>query len=281
MKLIADSGSTKTEWRFAGGDEKFPAVITSGINPYFHDAPEIARVVREELLPVAGEKQIRDIYFYGAGCSSEAMRSIVKKGLADCFPHAGITISHDLLAAARALCGRERGIAAILGTGSNSCLFDGEKIIDNVPSLGFILGDEGSGAYLGKKLLCHFLYRELPPPIHRDFTAASGLTNEKVLEMIYRKKNPNKYLASFSPFIREHISDPFMEKMVADSFTEFFRRHIFKYDNYGAESLHVVGSVGFHYREILLKAASASGIRAGKIMKSPMEGLVEFHSEGI
>jgi glucosamine kinase len=281
MILIADSGSTKTDWRFVNENGEIHQYKTTGFNPYFQTTGDIVKELTGSLVPAMSEEAHKPglaVHFYGAGCSSEAKCKVVYEAIAEVFPRAKVNVEHDLLAAARALCGAGEGIAAILGTGSNSCYYDGKEIRDNVFSLGFILGDEGSGAYLGKKLLqCH-LYRELPPELEEKFSSTYRHTREDILDSIYKKPLPSRFLASFSPFLQRNIHHPFISRLIYDGIDDFFRHHITKYDRHREVSFNCVGSVGYHYSDILKKVAGDRGIQVGNIIETPIAALTLYHT---
>lgn len=281
MKIIADSGSTKTHWVILSQEDESLEYFTQGINPYVQKKEYIQKVILEELLPLIPEpKRLSSgsLYYYGAGVSSESQAQVVSGPLRDCFPNFNLHIEHDLLGAARALCGREPGIAGILGTGANSCYFDGLEILENIPALGYVLGDEGSGSYLGRNLLKQFFYKNLPEDLSEEISGGLGLTKEMVLNKVYQEPNPNRYLASFSPFIFEHRNHPYMNTLIVQSFKDFFRTQVSKYSRYHEIPFHCVGSVGFIFKEELGQAASSLGIKTGSILKTPMEGLIRFHA---
>ena len=280
MILIADSGSTKTDWRLIDRSNKIHQYKTVGFNPYFQSTEDIARELEENLLnqmEPAMDGDSLSVYFYGAGCSSEAKCRIVGDAIRQVLPKAQVEIEHDLLAAARALCGSGEGIAAILGTGSNSCFYDGKKITDNVFSLGFILGDEGSGAYLGKRLLQYYLYRELPAELEEKFMEKYKLSKEDILDSIYKKPLPSRFLASFSQFLGSHMKHPFIQDLLYKGIDDFFIHHITKYPRHQEVRFNCVGSVGFYYSTILKQVASDRGITVGNIIESPIAALTLYH----
>ena len=279
MILIADSGSTKTDWCYLAPDGLHTFLQSEGINPYFQESNNISEIVRNGVYEKTDSSALTHIFFYGAGCSSDEKCKIVRNGLQQVYPHATIEVEHDMMAAARALCNNSKGIVCILGTGSNSVLFDGEKITEDVPSLGFILGDEGSGAHLGKELIRRFLYGELPQTLHNSFANESGVSKEKILDSVYKKPLPNRYLATFSKFIHAHIENEAMYQLVYDAFNAFIQHHISKYSNYKSTPLHCTGSVGYTYKDILLEVCRKNYIQTGNIVKSPLNGLITYHEQ--
>lgn len=277
--LIADSGSTKTEWLLIEKHgEKIISVSTSGINPFYHDTNVIHQAIQKELLPALTNYSVNKIFFYGAGCSQPDKIDIVYTALKKSFPASSIIVAHDLLAAARALCGHSPGIACILGTGSNSCLYDGKHIIDNIPSLGFMLGDEASGAYFGKKLLQAFFYRDLPSDLLKRFEAMYQLQKEDILHRVYTQPNPNRFVASFMPFISDHQHHHFFKKVLYDGFCEFIDKFLLKYEGHSQLPIHFVGSVAWYNRYVLTEALKARGLHLGKIIQKPMEDLAAYHA---
>ncbi|MBO4891082.1 MAG: ATPase [Prevotella sp.] len=274
MILIADSGSTKTDW--ALNHENM--IQTQGINPFHQDQAVIAGILRHELFPQLNPEVIDCVCFYGSGVRPE-LESVMVSILQEAFPHAKQVEAHsDLLGAARALCGHNYGIASILGTGANSCLYDGERIIANTPALGYIMGDEGSGGVMGKHFL-HELYKGvLSENIRAEFEQETGLKMSDVIQRVYREPMPNRFLASLAPFIHRHLSDPAVNRLVIDNFRDFFRYNICPY-NHPELPVSFVGSVAWHFRDQLADAASAEGFKLGTILKSPIEGLLCFHQD--
>ena len=275
--LIADSGSTKTQWCLINGKEK-KKFKTQGLSPYFLNTAQMTEVLTRELLPALSKKRPGEIYFYGTGCATPANKSIVKASLKKVLGNMPITVEHDLLAAARALCGHEKGIACILGTGSNSCYFNGKRIVRNNPGLGYVLGDEGSGAYLGKKLLQHYLYNTFDADLLDRFHAAfPGISAAEILDNVYRKPFPNRYLAGFSLFLAENRNHYLIANILEDAFNDFFFNHVFKYRETWTSPVHFAGSVAYAFRDILTHMCEAREIKTGKFMKDPMEGLIHYH----
>ena len=275
MQLIADSGSTKVSWRAICDDGSVKAIETVGINPVFMEDADIEKILNEELVPVIGSK-VDQIFFYGAGIVGGEISAKLERCCGRVFPGSTCEAASDVLAAARALCGHKPGIACILGTGSNSCFYDGEGIAQNVRAGGFILGDEASGAYLGKRLISDFIKGLLPAPIENEFNKRYGLDYLAIVQKVYREPMPSRFLASFSPFIAEFKNHPHMANLLKSSFEEFLRRNIVHYD-YRKYPVNFVGSVAFYYKDILEKAVNAAGMRMGIILKAPIDGLVEYH----
>ena len=274
MMLIADSGSTKTDWAWIENGTIVHRVTTAGINPVHQGEEDIEKVV-EQLFP-RKNTSLKWVFFYGAGCIPEK-KGVVEKVLRKVFPDADrIEVESDLLGAARAVCQHQEGLACILGTGSNSCLYDGEKIVGNIPPLGYILGDEGSGAVLGKLFLNALFKGALPDGMKEDFLQSSGLSYPEIIQRVYRQPMANRFLASTSLYISEHLDVPALRELVKQNFRDFFHKNIAQY---GRHDLPVgaIGSIAYHYRDLLQEVAEEEGYNLSKIAKSPMEGLVTYH----
>lgn len=277
MILIADSGSTKTDWCLCNEGTPILAVQTQGINPYHQTEEAIELVLAEELLPqLTRLPDSLHVIFYGAGCANDTACGRVREAMQRVLAADDITIHSDLLGAARALCGHEEGIACVLGTGSNSCLFDGKDIIANVPPLGYILGDEGSSAVLGRRLVGDCLKNQLPEAVRNEFLAEYNLTQETILEKVYRQPLANRFLASLTPFLSKHREVPEVHTLLVESFVDFFVRNVKQYRRPWLP-IHFVGSIANAFKTELKEAAESLGMELGCILKSPMEGLVKFH----
>ena len=284
MILIADSGSTKTDWRLIDDQKKIHQYSTQGFNPYFQNEAEIAEIIKSELspqlsshsllVPEAGPSQI---FFYGAGCGADSKKEIVRGALRQNFPLSVIEINTDLLGAARALCGSDAGIAAILGTGANTCYYDGSIIVENRSSLGFILGDEGSGAHISKTFVQAYLNGEMPAALSTRFFERFKLSTNDILDAVYKKPMPNRFLASFSKFIYQNLKEQFVIDLVANCFEQFFDKHICKYAKHQELKLSCVGSVAFYYSNILRAVAENKGVNIDKIIETPIAGLTLYH----
>lgn len=278
MILIADSGSTKTDWCVAQSGTSSQRISTKGINPFFQSEEDIQQELIHSLLPQLPAEKFEAIYFYGAGCTPEKA-PILRRAIADSLPAIGnIKIHSDMLAAARSLCGNEAGIACILGTGSNSCFYDGKEIVSNVSPLGFILGDEGSGAVLGKLLVGDILKNQLSPELKEEFLKQYNLTAPEIIDRIYRQPYPNRFLASLSPFLAQHMSEPSIHALILNSFIAFLKRNVMQYD-YKEYPVNFIGSIAHCYKEILAEATQQTGIQLGQILQSPMEGLIRYHKQ--
>ena len=276
MILIADSGSTKTDWALQSESGSLELFHTQGINPFHQERSIIVGILKKELLPNLNPDKVSSVYFYGSGVRPE-LESVMMALLKEMFPQARQVEAHsDLLGAARALCGHNYGVASILGTGANSCLYDGKTILQNTPALGYILGDEGSGGVLGKHFLHDLFKGVLSENIRLEFEREYGLTMADVIQRVYREPMPNRFLASLAPFIHRHLSDPAVRCLVINNFRDFFRYNI---RPYGLSNMKVsfVGSIAWHFREQLAEAAQTEGFSLGAILKSPIEGLLHYH----
>ena len=275
--LIADSGSTRTDWGVACNGKYVKRVITGGMNPYFQSTEEMARIINDDLKPQIEGIPLHSAFFYGAGCGStdkqELTAAEIEKGL-------GVMtkVDSDMLGAARGLLGRNSGIACILGTGSNSCMYSGQGIVDQVPALGFILGDEGSGATLGKLLINALFKRQLPERLASKLLQERGLSQPDVLERVYRMPFPNRYLAGFTTFLKDNIEEDEIRQLVFESFKSFFERNVMGYVGCSNEIVCFAGSVAYYFAEVLRSAADCFPIKLGTIVQNPMEGLAAYHS---
>ena len=279
MILIADSGSTKTEWTAMDDltGEVVAHAYTKGLNPYFVTQEEIRDEIRTHLLPMLPVDGFTRIYFYGSGARDEK-QPMIRQAIGSLLV-GEVTVMTDMLGAARALCGHEPGIVCILGTGANSCRYDGETIVANVPPLGYILGDEGSGAVLGKHFIADLLKGLLPESVVRDFEETyPEITTATVLERVYKESQPSRFLASLAPFIRKQIDVPQVRSMVLECFRSFLRRNVKLYDDWETTPVHFVGSVAHNFHTILEEAAEAEGVHLGQILSAPMEGLIHYHT---
>jgi N-acetylglucosamine kinase-like BadF-type ATPase len=276
MILIADSGSTKTDWRLVTDTEVLP-YSTIGFNPYH---VSVSQVLNELNVSALKDKAslITQVYFYGAGCSSAEKSDLIKEALLQFFKNAQVEVNHDLLAAARATCGKNAGMSAILGTGSNFCLFDGENIIENIPALGYILGDEGSGVDMGKTLIKKYLNKELSSSLSEKLAEEYSLNLNSILNAVYKEPLPNRYLAQFTVFIKKHEDESEMDELVKNCFQHFFDLTICKYKNYKQYQLNVVGSIANVFSKQLKQVALHNEVEIGKTVKSPIDELVLFHA---
>ncbi len=280
MRLAVDSGSTKTDWGFFNAVYDLKSIKTQGINPCLQSEEEIRNIVRNELLPNTQNidlAAITEVFYYGAGCATESICTQMAAILKEFIPNAEIKVDSDMLGAARALCGHSDGVACVLGTGSNSCLYNGKEIVDQVPSLGYILGDEGSSAALGRRLIGDCLKRQLPEAVAKEFLERYSLTKESIIESVYRKPLPNRFIAGFAPFVYEKRAIPEVHKMIIQCFSEFFTRNVINYHKPWLP-VHFVGSLAGCFAEELRETADSLGMTIGKIEASPMSGLVDYHA---
>ncbi len=277
MILIADSGSTKTDWSLLSHEHEVKTFQTIGMNPFFIDAEGVALELEKNISPYLNAKLIEKVYFYGAGCSTMQKKDVIREPLESFFRMAEVEVEHDLLAAARALCGKNSGIACILGTGSNSCLYDGDEIIENVPSVGYFFGDEGGGVYMGKILITAYLRDELPLDLKQLFEKKYAFRFDYILDAIYKNSFPNRFLASFSIFLSENITHPYISKLIYNAFDQFFYYQVSKYSGFKEHPLSCTGSVGYYYKDLFLKVAEKWQVQVSEICKTPMEGLIRYH----
>jgi N-acetylglucosamine kinase-like BadF-type ATPase len=274
--LIADSGSSKTEWCLLAGKNK-KKITTQGISPYFLNGVQVEEILKAELLPKIKSYSPDALFFYGTGCSNVSNVKMIRKSLKNIFPDAAIEVDHDLMGAARALCGKEKGVACILGTGSNSCYFNGKKIVKNSPGLGYVLGDEGSGAYLGRKVLQYYLYKTFDPELMDRFDARFQTNANEILDSVYKKPLPNRYLSGFTLFLSENRGHFMIENIIEDGLNDFFFNHIYKYRESWTLPINFTGSVAFQFKDVLRDLCDSYELKLGKVMKAPMEGLIDYH----
>ncbi|HEX3024208.1 MAG TPA: N-acetylglucosamine kinase [Chitinophagaceae bacterium] len=277
VKLIADSGATKCEWCLLQGGKK-KTILTQGISPYFLNGQQIISLLQKELLPKLKLTEVNEIYFYGTGLSNPNNSKIIKLSLKKIFPSAVIEVNTDLLAAARALCGNQKGIACILGTGSNSCYYNGKKIVKNSPGLGYILGDEGSGAYLGKKVIQHYLYNTFDADLMARFDAKFTTNTVEILEKVYKEPLANRYLATFAVFLAENRGHYMIENIIEDGLNDFFFTHLYKFRESWIMPINFIGSVAFGFKDILQELCGTYELELGNVLKKPMDGLVKYHA---
>lgn len=275
--LIADSGATKCEWCLVDGRKK-KSLFTQGISPYFQNLQQIEFILQNELAPQLKKKEPVEIFYYGTGCASRDNAALIKKAIGKVFKEAAIHVTHDLMAAARATCGHDKGISCILGTGSNSCYFDGKKIVKNSPGLGYVLGDEGSGAYLGKKVLQYYLYQTFDEDLMFKFNDVYKTNKAEILEHVYKNPLPNRYLAEFTHFLADNRGHYMIENIIEDGINDFFFQHLCKYNESWKYPIHFVGGVAFVFQDVVRQLAAGYEFELGTILKNPMEGLARYHS---
>jgi glucosamine kinase len=275
MKIIADSGSTKTAWKLIQDNGNIITVETDGINPYYQQKKEIRDFLIDSLTSYINE-EVLEIFFYGAVCTG-SKTDLVREAFAEVIPASLIEVGSDLLGAARALCGSKPGIVCILGTGSNSCYYDGNVIVKNISPLGFILGDEGSGAVLGKRVVADYLKNIMPASLRSLFEKDYSLVTSEALDKVYRSEFPNRYLSQFTPFLSRHISHLYCEQLVLSEFQAFISRNILSYDECRELPVSITGSVAYYFEDQLETVLQSNGLTLGKIIRHPIDLLVEFH----
>jgi glucosamine kinase len=279
MLLIADSGSTKTDWRVIHEDGKTVTTLqTQGLNPFFLTEEEIALIIKEQVYPEVGD--VEKVFFYGAGCSLPQKAAQVKKAIDRSIPASlPAEVNGDILGAARSLMQNQSGICCILGTGANSCVYDGSTIIKNVPSLGFILADWGSGTVMSKDMLSLFLQEKLSEPINEDFRLTYALDRRQILDSIYNKPLANRFLASFTPFLLKYAEEPPFREVILQNFRSFFSYYVLGYGFLQEDiKLSITGSVAYHFKKYLLEVAGEMGIQIEKVVQHPIDGLAQYHS---
>jgi glucosamine kinase len=276
--IIADSGATKCQWTLIIGKQK-KTITTIGISPYFLTTEQIVETISKGFHKKIDTAIIDAVYFYGTGLSNPNNVSSIKKALKKVFPKAVLDIQTDLVAVARATCKHSKGVACILGTGSNTGFYNGKKIVKNSPGLGYVLGDEGSGAYLGKKVLQYFLYKTFDEELMHAFETKYQINKDQILDAIYKQPLPNRYMASFTTFLSEHRGHYMIENIIEDGINDFFFAHLNKLNESWLYPIHFTGSVAYVFRDVIKQLATAYELEIGAIVKSPMEGLIDFHSK--
>jgi glucosamine kinase len=275
MKLIIDSGSTKADWAFV--NENVTMLVSGGMNPCFLNKDQIVAIIKTTLTDANAAKEVKEIFFYGAGTSGSEQQQIIRDSFEKVFSNAHVHVEIDTMAAVRATCGNEEGIACIIGTGSNSLYFDGKNSQPNNYGLGYILADEGAGTYLGKKLITHYLYDILPADLKADFEKKYSLTRDEAIQNCYVKPNANAWLASYTKFLFEHKNHSWVIEVVSNGFDEFVHLFVMNYPNYKSTAVHFIGSIAYLFQDILKVVLTANKIKCGMIIQKPIDGLVVFH----
>jgi N-acetylglucosamine kinase-like BadF-type ATPase len=275
MKLIADSGSTKTDW-YLIRDKELLRYNTQGYNPYYCTTEEVKKSLNAELLDKVDANAIQSVYFYGSGCANTLTQKVILDALEPTFVNASISLGDDLLAAARSTAGHEAGICCILGTGSNSCLYNGKEIEDKIPSLGYILGDEGAGTFIGRQLVSAYFYREMPMDLAAKMEKAYNMDKHLIISSLLDEKNPNRILASYALFASQHQAHPFIQELLTACFDGFVGRHILKYPKAKELPIHFIGSIAFGFQEVLNQVLEKHQLKLGKIFKSPFPTLLDY-----
>lgn len=275
MILVADSGSTKTDWMGYSADKSI-SFSTQGINPYFLNAQDIFKIFArmKDLEEIAAK--VKEIYFYGAGCSSPDKHEVISNGLSLFFTNAYISVDNDLMGSAYATCGDQKGLISILGTGSNVSYYDGSTVHESNYGLGYILGDEGAGTYFGRKMVTSYLYGHMPEELSSLFGTEFKADRETIITHVYQKPYPNTYLAGFSRFMSAHKNHPFILKTLTDGFQEFIDTNVKSFEDYQELNCHFVGSIAFYYQDILREICVKNGIHVGKILQKPIEGIFNY-----
>jgi len=277
--IIADSGATKCQWTLVLGNQK-KTITTIGISPYFLTTDQIVETIAKGFNKKVDTDIINAVYFYGTGLSNPLNVASIKKALKKVFQKADLDIQTDLVAVARATCQHSKGVACILGTGSNTGYYNGKKIVKNSPGLGYVLGDEGSGAYLGKKVLQYYLYKTFDEELMHAFESKYPINKDQILDAIYKQPLPNRYMASFSEFLSEHRGHYMIENIIEDGINDFFFAHLNKLNESWLYPIHFAGSVAYIFRDVIKQLATTYELEIGTIVKSPMEGLIVFHKKG-
>jgi len=280
MILIADSGSSKTDWRVIREDGSIGQFRTVGFNPYYQKEEDMLKdLYTQDMMALKG--LVREVYFYGAGCTAEKNKASVRRVINAVIGEATVEVDHDLAAAAKATCGHRPGIACILGTGSNSGDYDGDKITTSRPSPGYLLGDEGGGSYIGRHFLQDFIYDDMPPEIRTLAIKELGLATLDIQENVYQKPYPNRYMASFCKFIGERKDHPYCFNLFYHGFMGFFRRHVMRYENYKDKPVNFVGSIAYYNSDVLRKVGADLQVSIQIILEAPIAGLTLYHQEKI
>ncbi len=278
MILVADSGSTKCDWLLIDDSNHRKKTTTMGFNPFFHSSELVHQKLAENNLLIENALKVEEVYFYGAGCSSAARNLIIEQGLRKVFTNASVVlVDHDLTGAAVATAGDSPGISCIIGTGSNSCFFDGENVHEEVPALGYILGDEGSGSYFGKIMLSDWLYHRMPKTLAIEFEEKYSITKENIFESVYNKPDANVYLASFMRFASDNKNHPYFKEMIYQGLAKFISIHVWCFNNFREVPVHFVGSVAYYFREVLEEVARNHRFTVGKTEKRPVDPLADYH----
>ncbi len=277
LLVICDGGSSKADWKIFSDGDNILSVTTKGFNPNYDSKDKIAAILSKELVPSLDPLLEASIHYYGAGCWDSVRKNHVAKAMTGIYPKAHVEIQHDLLAAARATCGTEPGIACILGTGSNSVLYDGHDEVDNVTNLGFLLGDEGSGSQIGKRLVQAYFYREMPVELHPIMEKVCPNGKRDILDKVYDGSVPAAYLATFAGLFNDHKEHPFVKGIVASCFDEFIKRHVCKYEGHEHLPVHFVGSIAYFFQGILKEVLVENNLQVGNILRKPIFNLLKYH----
>ena len=273
MRLIIDAGSTKMGWILMDGPEAKAHFVTKGFNPNYSPVQDLVETCHGASLP----NEIQSIYYYGTGCGNEQNCQIIKEVFQNHFPHAHIHVTHDLMAACHAVLGHEKGIACILGTGSNSCLYDGKDILGKAVSLGYLVGDEGSGMHIGREVVRAYFYGFMPEDLRQNFDETFHLELKDFIDKVYHQPQPSRYLATFAKFAGEHQSNPFIKELVKGCFKAFIEAFVLRFEGTKTMKVSFVGSVAFHFQNLLKESLLEYGFAMGEVMPSPAEGLIRYY----
>ena len=279
MKLIIDCGSTKADWVIINDKNIVVSFQTEGFNPNYTDKKYISSIILNETRYNPYIQEITDIFFYGSGCGKEENCTIVKDILTSVFSDAEVNVTHDMLAACHAILGNKEGIACILGTGANSCFYDGKEITEKSISLGYVLGDEGSGNHIGKKITHDYFYKLMPEDLLKKFEKDYNIHTSDFIENIYHKNQVSKYLAEFSKFAYANIEHDYIKNLCSECFDEFIEYYIIKFKPTANAEIGFVGSIAYYFQDILSQRLKDKGLKINKIVKNPIEGLIDYHSQ--
>jgi N-acetylglucosamine kinase-like BadF-type ATPase len=273
MRLIIDAGSTKMGWILMEGHEVKAHFVTKGFNPNYSDRQDLVETCRGASLP----NEIQSIYYYGTGCGNEQNCQTVKEVFQARFPNADIHVTHDLMAACHAVLGHDKGIACILGTGSNSCVYDGNDIVERAVSLGYLVGDEGSGMHIGREVVRAYFYGFMPEDLRKQFQADTHLELKDFIQQLYHVEQPSKYLATFAKFAGGHQNHPYIHDLVKNCFKAFVEASVRRFEGCETMKISFVGSVAYHFQSILKETLADYGLALGEVMPSPAEGLIRYY----
>jgi N-acetylglucosamine kinase-like BadF-type ATPase len=276
MLLIADSGSTKADWLLAENGKVIQSFSSMGFNPFFHNAEVVYKDLSKNKALKKYSKLIKEVKFFGAGCSFPARNKIIAEGLTRVFPNAKVIVDHDMLGAALSACNNKAGLVCILGTGSNIAYFDGKNLSETRHGLGYVLGDESSGSHYGKKLLAYFIYKTMPADLRKAFYSKYRLTKEKAIKHVYQMPDPNVYLASFAKFLSDHKNHKWIKELVYKGMTDFFETNIRAYPQYKTAPVYFIGSIAFYFKDTLQQVADENGFKMGKILVKPVDELMKY-----
>ena len=278
IKLIADNGSTKCTWLILEG-QKHRKFSTEGLSPYFYGEKEITQILTKNVIPKTKKLKVDELHFYGTGLADKANSKMMAKILKQLFPGTKTAVYTDLIGAAHATCGKQKGIVSILGTGSGCAYYSGKAIKKTQNGLGFILGDEGSGAYLGRKVLQYYLYNTFDDDLLQIYKENYETDRDTIIKATYKGESPNRYLASFSKFLAENRGHYMVENIIEDGLNEFINQHIYKFAEAWTSPLHFVGSVAYAYKDVLKELCANYELELGNILKAPIDGLAKYHAD--